>query len=229
MTSTATPPVNRTRVALTITAVIVAIIVVLLFIASGLYTDILWFEQLGFLQVLTTQWTATVVMFLVGFFAMALPVWASIEIAFRARPVYAKLNSQLDRYQQVIEPLRRLAMFGVPIVLGVFTGVSAATRWPVVLQYLNRTSFGETDAQFGLDASFYIFELPFFRGVAAYASAIVLIAGIAALATSYLYGALRVNGREVRISRSARVQLAIIAALYLACRLSASGSTSTRR
>jgi len=216
LTSTATPPVSRTRVALTITAVIVAVLVVILFIASGLYTDVLWYDQLGFLQVLTTQWVATVVMFLVGFFAMALPVWASIEIAFRARPVYAKLNSQLDRYQQVIEPLRRLAMFGVPIVLGIFTGVSAATRWPVVLQYLNRTSFGDADPQFGLDSSFYIFELPFFRGVAAYASAIVLVAGLAALATSYLYGALRVNGREVRISRSARVQLAITAGLYVA-------------
>ena len=216
MTSTATPPVNRTRVALTITAVVLAVLVIIFFIASGLYTDVLWFDQLGFLEVLTTQWAATVVMFLIGFLAMAVPVWVSIEVAFRARPVYAKLNSQLDRYQQVIEPLRRLAMFGVPIVLGIFTGVSAATRWPVVLQYLNRTSFDKVDPQFGLDVSFYVFELPFFRGVAAYASAIVLVAGLAAIATSYLYGALRVNGREVRISRSARVQLAITAAVYVA-------------
>ena len=216
MTSTATPPANRTRIALTITAVAVAVLVILFFIAAGLYTDILWFDQLDFLSVLTTQWFATVAMFFVGFFAMAIPVFVSIEIAFRARPVYAKLNSQLDRYQQVIEPLRRLATFGIPIVLGIFSGVSAATRWPVVLQYLNRTSFGETDPQFNLDISFYIFELPFFRGVAGFASAIILVAGLAALATSYLYGALRVTGREVRISRSARIQLAITAGLYLA-------------
>ena len=216
MTSTANPPASRTRVTLAITAAIVAVLVVIFFIVAGLYTDVLWFDQLGFLNVLTTQWTATAVMFLIGFFAMAIPVWASIEIAFRARPVYAKLNSQLDRYQQVIEPLRRLAMFGIPAVLGLFTGVSAATRWPVALQYLNRTSFGETDPQFGLDISFYMFELPFLRGVVAYASAIVLIAGIAALATAYLYGAIRVSGREVRISRSARIQIAVTAALYIA-------------
>jgi uncharacterized membrane protein (UPF0182 family) len=142
LTSTANPPVSRTRVTLAITAAIVAVLVVIFFILAGLYTDVLWFDQLGFLSVLTTTWTATAVMFLVGFIAMAVPVWASIEIAFRSRPVYAKLNSQLDRYQQVIEPLRRLAMFGIPAVLGIFTGVSAATRWPVVLQYFNRTSFG---------------------------------------------------------------------------------------
>ena len=216
MTTTAQQPANRTRIALTITAVIVAALVVLFFAFSNFYADVLWFDQLGFLNVLTTQWTATAVMFLVGFLGMAVPVWVAVEVAFRARPVYAKLNSQLDRYQQVIEPLRRLAMFGIPVVLGVFAGVSAATRWPVVLQYLNRTSFGTTDPQFGLDISFYVFELPFYIGVVGFASAVVLIAGLATLATSYLYGAIRISGREVRISRSARVQLAVLAALYVA-------------
>ena len=216
MTTTAQQPANRTRIALTITAVIVAALVVLFFLFSNFYADVLWFDQLGFLNVLTTQWTATVAMFLVGFVGMAVPVWLSVEIAFRARPVYAKLNSQLDRYQQVIEPLRRLAMFGIPVVLGVFAGVSAATRWPIVLQYLNRTSFGTADPQFGLDVSFYVFELPFYIGLVGFASAVVLIAGLATLATSYLYGAIRVTGREVRISRSARVQLAVLAAVYVA-------------
>ena len=78
-------------------------------------------------------------MFGVGFVAMALIVWLSIAIAYRSRPVYVKLNSQLDRYQQVVEPLRRLAMYGIPLVLGVFLGVSTATRWTTVLQYLHRT------------------------------------------------------------------------------------------
>jgi len=216
VTSTATPPASRTRVTLTITAAILAIIVVVFFLFAGLYADVLWFDQLGFLEVLTTQWVATVVMFLVGFVAMAVPVWVSIEIAFRARPVYAKLNSQLDRYQQVIEPLRRLAMFGIPAVLGVFAGVSTAARWQTVLQYLNRTPFGQTDPQFNLDLGFYFFELPFYHGVVGYASAIVLISFLAAFATSYLYGAFRVLGREVRISRSARIQLSVTAALFLA-------------
>ena len=68
-------------------------------------------------------------MFFIGFFGMAIPVFVSIEIAFRWRPVYAKLNAQLDRYQQVIEPLRRLAMYGIPTVLGLFGGAAASSRW----------------------------------------------------------------------------------------------------
>jgi uncharacterized membrane protein (UPF0182 family) len=210
------PASNRTRVTLTITAAIIGVLVIAFFIISSLYTEVLWFDQLGFVNVLTTQWIAGGVMFLIGFFAMALPVWASIEIAFRARPVYAKLNSQLDRYQQVIEPLRRLAMFGIPIVLGLFAGVSASTRWPVVLQWMNKTAFGEVDPQFGLDIGFYFYDLPLWQGIVGFASAVVLLAGLGALATSYLYGAIRFNGREVRISRTARIQLATTAGIYVA-------------
>jgi len=199
-----------------ISAIVLAVIVIAFFAFAGLYSDVLWYQQVGFLNVLTTQWIATVVMFLIGFAAMAIGVGLSIVLAFRLRPMYTKLSSQLDRYQQVIEPLRRVTMYGIPIVLGIFMGVSTATRWQTVLEYLNRTSFGTKDPQFGLDASFYVFELPFWHGVLGYASAVILISGLAALATTYLYGGIRISGREVRISRAARVQLAITAFVYLA-------------
>src|SRR5690606_13487688 len=156
------------------------------------------------------------VMFLIGFASMAIVMWLSIFIAFRSRPLYQKLNSQLDRYQQVVEPLRRLAMIGIPVLLGLFVGVSTAARWSTVLQYLNRTEFGQNDPQFGFDVSFYVFELPFLRGLVAYASAIVLISGLAVIATHYLYGGIRINGREVRVTRAARIQIAVMAGVYVA-------------
>ena len=218
MTSTNTerPPATRSRTPLVAAIAVIVALVIAFFVFSGLYADWLWYSQLGFLNVLTTQWIASGVMFIIGFFAMAIPVWASIELAFRWRPVYAKLSSQLDRYQQVIEPLRRLAMYGIPVVLGFFAGFAASANWKLVLEWLNRTPSGKTDPQFGLNVSFYLFELPFYHSVLAFASAVVIIAILAALATSYLYGAIRFNGREVRISRSARIQLATMGAIYLA-------------
>lgn len=216
MTSTATPSANRSRTTLVISAAIIGVLVVVFFTFANVYTDILWFDQLGFLSVLTTQWIATGVVFLIGFTAMALPVWASLQVAYRWRPMYAKLNSQLNRYQEVVEPLRRVAMLGIPAVLGLFAGVTAAGQWLMVLQYLNRTSFGQADPQFGLDISFFVYDLPFWRGIIAFASAVVLLSILAAAATSYLYGAISINGREIRISRTARIQLSATAALYIA-------------
>jgi uncharacterized membrane protein (UPF0182 family) len=209
-------PATRTRLTLTITAVILAVLIILFFVFASLYTDWLWFRQVGYLNVLTTQWISQFTLFWIGFFGMALPVFASIEVAFRWRPVYAKLNSQLDRYQQVVEPLRRLAIYGIPTILGIFGGASASSRWQTVLEYLHRTSFGTKDPQFHLDVSFYVFDLPFWRGIVAFASAVIIIAFLAGLATSYLYGAIRLNGRELRISRTARVQLATTVGIYIA-------------
>ncbi|RXZ68468.1 UPF0182 family protein [Agromyces albus] len=193
----------------------VAALVIAFFVFAGLYADVLWFSQLGFLPVLTTEWISRIVLFVVGFIAMALPVWASIQIAYRSRPVYAKLNSQLDRYQEVFEPLRRLAMFGIPVVLGVFAGVSVSSRWELTLTFLNRTPFGTTDPQFGFDVGFFVFELPYYRSIVGFASAVVLLSVLLVIATNYLYGAIRVSGREVVISKSARVQIAITAGIYL--------------
>lgn len=216
MTSTATPPANRQRSTLAISAGILAALVVLFFVFANFYTDVLWYDQLGFLNVLTTRWIATTAMFLVGFIAMFLPVWISLQLAYRTRPMYAKLSSQLDRYQEVVEPLRKVAMLGIPGVLGLFAGVAAASSWPTVLQWWNRTPFGIADPEFGFDVGFFVFELPFWRGVIAFASAAVLLSLIAAAATGYLYGAIRVSGREVRISRTARIQLAVTAGVYVA-------------
>jgi uncharacterized protein len=216
VTSTTNPPTNRTRLTFTVTAVIVAVIIVGFIVFSGLYADVLWYDQLGYLDVLRTQWVTIAVTFVAAFLAMALPVWLCVEIAFRARPTYAKLNTQLDRYQEVIEPLRRIAMIGIPAALGLFAGASTTSQWQIVLEYLNRSSFGQTDPQFGLDISFYVFELPFYTWLAGFVAFVFGIAFVATLATVYLYGGIRVVGRDVRISRPARVQLAILGALFIA-------------
>lgn len=209
------PRIPRRRAPIAITLGIVGALVVAFFVFAGIYADVMWYQQLGFVEVLLTEWITRVVLFLIGFVAMAVPVWVSIQIAYRTRPVYAKLNSQLDRYQEVFEPLRRLAMFGVPIVLGIFAGVSTASRWDSVLTWLNRTPFGTVDPQFQLDVGFYVFELPFYRSIVGFASAVVLLSGLLVIATNYLYGAIRVSGREVVISKAARIQIAITAGVYL--------------
>lgn len=212
----ATAPRGRRPSPLLITVLIVGAIIGAFVLFSGFYADVLWFDQLGFLQVLQTRWLSMAVMFLIGFLAMAVPLALAIQIAFRSRPVYAQLNSQLDRYQELVEPLRKVGMWAVPIVLGLFAGVAAASQWETAQLWLHRRPFGEVDPQFGLDIGYYIFELPFLMQILSFATTVLFICGAATLATAYLYGAIRITGREVRISRSARIQLAVIVALYMA-------------
>ena len=211
-TTGATP--TRSRVTLGVTIGVLAAIVVAFFIFASLYTEVLWFDHLGFLDVLLTQWFATAAMFVIGFLAMAIPVGIAIDIAYRFRPVYARLSNELDRYRQLIDPLRRLAMLGVPALLGVFAGLASANAWPQFLLWLNRTPFGVEDPEFGQDVGFYVFDLPVYLSVIGFASAVIITAAIASAATGFLYGAISLDGRELRISRVMRIQLAILGVLY---------------
>jgi uncharacterized membrane protein (UPF0182 family) len=206
--------VNRGRVTWGITLGILAAIVFGFFIFASLFTEVLWFDQLGFVDVLLTRWFASVIMFVIGFVAMAIPVGISIDIAWRFRPVYAKLSNELDRYRQMIDPLRRLAMLGIPAVLGLFAGLASANAWQQFVLWTARQSFGAADPQFGQDAGFYVFELPVYQAVLSFASSVVLISAIGAAATGFLYGAVSVTGREVRISRVMRIHLAVLGVVY---------------
>ena len=205
---------SRGRVTWGITLGILAAIVVGFFIFASLYTEVLWFDQLGFVDVLLTRWFASAIMFVIGFVAMAIPVGISIDIAWRFRPVYAKLSNELDRYRQMIDPLRRLAMLGVPAVLGLFAGLASANAWQQFVLWTARQPFGATDPQFGQDVGFYVFELPVYQSVLSFASAVVIISAIGAAATGFLYGAISVNGREVRISRVMRIHIAVLGVVY---------------
>lgn len=214
-TSAASPAKSRRFSPLAITVAIVVVLIIGFLAAATVIGEVLWFSQLGFLPVLTTQWIAAAVMFAIGFVAMAIPLFFAIDIAYRTRPVYARLTAQLDRYQEMLEPLRKLIKWALPAVFGVFAGLAAATQWQTALLWLNSEPTGKTDPQFGLDISFFLFALPLLQGVLGFASAVVLIALIAGAATSYLYGGIAFNGRDARISKATRIQAAVLASVYL--------------
>ena len=82
----------------------------------------------------------------------------------------------------------------------------------------NRQPFGDQDPQFGLDVGFYVFTLPLLQFVTGFATAVVLLAGLAALLTHYLYGGLRLGGQGARTTPEARVHLGVLGAAFLLLR-----------
>lgn len=214
--TTAASPARPRRISpIAVTVVLVVVLILGFLAAAGVIAEVLWYDQLGFLPVLTTQWIAAAVMFLIGFVSMAVPVFIAIDLAYRKRPVYARLTAQLDRYQELVEPLRRLIKWLLPAAFGLFAGLAAASQWQRVLLWINAEPTGQTDPEFGLDISFFLFDLPLLQGVVGFASAVILISLIAGVATSYLYGGISFTGRDVRISKATRIQAAVLAAIYL--------------
>ena len=208
---------NRRVSPLSIALGILGAIIFILFSAAGIYTDWLWFDNLGFAVVFFTEIVAQLVAFIVGFAIMAIIVAVGLTLAWKTRPIYIQMSeeSPFAAYQQLLESLRKVVMFGTPAVLGLFGGLVASREWQTALLWLNGGDFGTTDAHFGLDAGFFVFDLPFLVFVTGYISGAVLLAALINSAVHFIYGGIRVTGRDVKVSKPARIQLAIFVAVYL--------------
>ena len=222
------PPLGlrRGRGPLGPTIAILAALAVVVSVGAGLWTDILWFDSLGFTNVFVTELTTKILLFTVGFVLTAALVASSLVIGYRARPVYAPVTAQqqnLDQYREAIEPLRRIATVGIPVVLGFLAGTGAAGQWKTFLLWRNGVDFGRTDPHFKMDISFFVFTLPWVRFVLGFLTMMLIMALIAAAFTHYVYGGLQLQARGERTrtreaSRMARWVRAARVALMLRSR-----------
>ncbi|MFD0757757.1 UPF0182 family membrane protein [Arthrobacter ulcerisalmonis] len=203
---------------MTPTLIVVAVVVVGFIFFANVWTDVLWYQQLGFVEVFLTENIARIVIFLAGFAIMFAAVFFAIRIAYRSRPVYAPdsdVRDNLNRYQAQLEPVRRVVMIGLPILFALFAGSAAASQWQKVLLFFNQVPFGTSDPQFGMDISFYLMVLPFLGFVVGFMISVVIIAGIAGILTHYLYGSIRLLERGVYTARAAQIHIAVTGAGFL--------------
>lgn len=206
------------RGGLTRTLVVVAVAVAGLISLVNVWTDVLWYQQLGFVEVYVRETLARIVTFLVGFVMMFAALFFAIRIAYRARSVYApeaESLDQLNRYQAQFESALRSITVGLPILFGLFAGSAAAGQWQKVLLFFNQEPFGQSDPLFSLDISFYLMSLPFLGFVTGFLISIAIVAGIAGILTHYLYGSIRLMERGIFTSRAAQIHIAVTGASFL--------------
>ena len=206
---------------LVLTISIIAAIAVAIGILSQVWTEVLWFSQIGYARVLWTQWIALIVLFLVGFAIMFGAVFVSMTRAYRAREIGMpddEATRNLEAYRSVIEPVRRRLTWAVPAVLALFGSAwELAPSWREILLAFNSQSFGVKDPQFGIDISFYVFILPAVLTLVSFLSGVVLFAGVASIVVHYLYGGISVV-RKPHFTKAARMHLAVFLALYAVIR-----------
>lgn len=217
------PPVGaptltrRTRMLLTAAGALV----VLALVGSrfiDFYVDWLWFGEVGYRSVFTTVLLTRLVQFLLGALLIGGAVAASLWVAYRFRPVFVPVTGPEDpvaRYRTVIIQRLRLFGIGIPVGVGAIAGLAAQGDWQTVQQFLSSTEFGTTDPEFGIDISFYAFELPFYRYLLSWLFVAVALAFVVALVTHYIFGGIRLTGRAGVVSSAARAQLAILAGVFV--------------
>jgi len=182
------------------------------------YVDWLWFGELGYRSVFTTQVVTRIVLFFVVAILFGAVIFAALALAYRTRPVFVPTNGPDDpvaAYRTAVMARPRLVGIGVPAFIGVLAGFVAQSYWGTVQLFLHGGAFGITDPQFGIDLGFFAFDLPFYRLVLSYLFVATFLAFVASLLSHYLFGGIRLAGRSGALSRAARIQLITLLGLLI--------------
>ncbi len=162
-----TPHVRRRRIVI---GVIVAAIVVLLALSSrllGLYVDWLWFGEVGFRGVFWTRIWWHVLVGLVAAAVFFVIVAFNVELGRRLGPSF-RVSETGDLLEPRSARVRRLVAYGglaVSLLAAVLAGLSASSQWQTFLLFFKQVPFGQKDAIFGHDISFYVFSVPMWQTV----------------------------------------------------------------
>jgi len=209
---------RRRRGPLPIVIGILVVASVALVSLSGFYADWLWFKSVNFTEVWSTILLTKATVFVVAGLATSLIITLNIYIAFRKRPLYVPLTVEadnLERYRSQIEPIRRLVLVGLSLVLFYFGGSFASQLWETWLLFKNSTPFGVTDPQFGMDISFFAFKLPMYQALVAWGISTLVFSIIGSAIVHYLYGGIRPQVSQERTTVAARVQLSVLLGLVV--------------
>jgi uncharacterized membrane protein (UPF0182 family) len=203
-----------------------AVLLVLVLVALGvvvqlipLYTDWLWFGEVGYTQVFLTTLSLRGTLFTLMAVAVVAFLLTNVTIAMRtsAPDVYWELEDQLGLPGRVvIEPLIRRFMPAVLAVIALASGLRASAQWPVVFGYLNRVPFRTADPLFRADLELFVFVLPFWRLLHGWATGLVIGTIVLTLAVYVLQRSLVLTTRGPRLAAGARTHLLVLAAVLIA-------------
>ncbi|NYI46577.1 hypothetical protein BJ993_003657 [Nocardioides aromaticivorans] len=209
-------PGRRAR-ALVITGVVLVLGFFLLTAFASVYTDRLWYKEVGYGQVFSTMLWTRVGLFIAFGALMAAIVAVNMHLAFRFRPLFRMSpgDASVERYRDAVTPIRGWLLAGVAVVVGIFAGTSAVGQWRTFQLWLNSQSFGQQDAYFHKDISFYVFRLPWWNFLVDFVMAATVVALIGTAVVHYLYGGIRLQQSQDRLSGAAQVQLSVLLGVFV--------------
>jgi uncharacterized membrane protein (UPF0182 family) len=184
-----------------------------------LYTDWLWFQEVGYASIFLKILSMRGALFTMVAVGVLLFLYVNLTFAARtARPdVLWELEDQLGLPGRVvIEPLIRRFLPIVLLLIAFASGMRATARWQTVLAYFNAVPFGTSDPLFGRDLAFFVFDLPFFRMILGWGTTLVVATLVLTLVIYVLQRSLVLTTRGPRLAAGARSHLLVLGALLLA-------------
>jgi uncharacterized protein len=216
--ATGNPQLSRRTKSLLVLGAVVLVVLVGLARLVDVYVDWAWFGEVGFRSVFTTVLGTRIVQAVIAAVFMGGLIALNLYIAYRTRPVFVPVAGPEDpvaRYRTVVLAHLRLFAIGIPLIVAIIAALSAQGDWETTQLFLNQTPFGVTDPVFGHDISFYVFALPFWRAVLSWLFVGIGVSFLAALVAHYVFGGIRLAGRNGSLAPTARAHLAVLAGTFV--------------
>ena len=171
---------------LVILAAAIFILFVLYHDGVPIYTDFLWFGEVGYRGVFSTIIQAKVTLFLaaaISFFAL---FHGNIVLARKishsdGSSARRAVENQIPEVGAFIDRYSGKGLLLLSLFFSLWAGRAASVSWQDYLNFGHARPFNISDPVFGKDVSFYIFKLPFLNTLLEFAVAYVVISAIAAV------------------------------------------------
>ncbi len=200
--------------------------ILILFLAGAIFfvlpfsvdflTDWLWFGEVGFQDVFSTEVSARAGMAVTVFVAAAAWLTVHVRIALSSispAPITFTTRDGFSVALPTRDQLRPLVMLAVVVAAFLFASY-ASSQWMTVLTWWYQGPFGKSDPILGHDASLYIFTLPALELGRGLAMGLVVIAAAAAAALYVAAGQMALTPFGVRVEPRANRHLTWLAAAF---------------
>jgi uncharacterized protein len=185
---------------------------------ANVYTDWLWFGEVGyeqvFLRILNTRIVLGAIVFALAFLTLYLNIrLARGALTQRAFTVFGPQGPRTVAIDMGrLRPLFYIGAFIAAFLIALY----ASGRWDIWLLARNAVAFGKADPVLGYDISFYLFRLPLLHLIHNLAFMTVLLSAAGVAAVHFAGQGLLVDPqRGVLISQGARRHLSVLAAVLL--------------
>jgi uncharacterized protein len=208
------------RKKLLILAIVVLVAAAILTAFATVYTEYLWFENLGFESVFVTTVLSQLYMGLgfglVAFLVLGLHILL-IRRFSKPREVWTIPTAAGDviDIKDIVQRVSTPVVISVALLAAAAMGYWASRHWEDMLKLLHQTPFGKSEPILGEDIGVYLFVLPTMQWVQEW---LVYLTGICAVFSAVVYflrSAIALKGWQLEMSRAVRGHLLFALACIL--------------
>lgn len=205
-------PTIKKLVKLLIIVGILLIVVIILSIAKGIWTEWLWFSSLNLSSVYSTVISTKMATFFIAAVIFIILFTGNLFIARRIGPKSAIPFMP----SEVMQRIRKLTLTTITlgtILLSIIFGSTALSHWEIILKFQNGQAFGTTDPIFHKDISFYVFSLPFQHFIQGWLLSTCIV--ILVVTIAYYFIAYRIRRLSFNVTTGVKAHISSILAIIL--------------